>query len=40
MDVQSTLLLKERRHIYEILLAFPEITVGEWNEGDQAVFRN
>lgn len=29
MNVQSTLLLQERSHICEILLGFPELTVGE-----------
>lgn len=28
IDVQSTLLLRERSHICEILLDFPELTVG------------
>lgn len=40
MDVQSTLLFQERSHICEILLGFPELTVGERNKGDLAVFRN
>lgn len=39
MDVQSTSLLQES-HICGILLGFPELTVGEWNKGSLAVFRN